>query len=320
MMLIVITILAFLTIALAVIGIMSASSDGTHLMRSRLDKYVTKNPTSPAGRNTETFIGFRKALRRMGRVFETKSYAQKLEEGLEQANLPLRGSEFVVLNLFMIVSFAGGTFIFTESLFLSLFMAAVGAFSPWIFVHIRRVKRFAAFNGQIADTLTAMSNSLRAGYSFLQAMDVVSREMPPPISEEFSRTLKDMNLGATTEDSLSSLAKRIKSDDLDLVVTAILIQRQVGGNLSEILDNIATTIRERVRIKGEIRTLTAQGRLSGLIIGMLPLGIGAFVFVVNPQYMSVLFSHPLGKLMLAYAVLNEILGALIIRRIVAIEV
>ena len=176
------------------------------------------------------------------------------------------------------------------------------------------------FNRQLGDALIIIANSLRTGYSFMQAMDMVAREMKPPISSEFSRTVKEMNLGTTTEIALGNMAKRIDSEDLDLVFTAVLIQRQVGGNLSEVLDNIARTIRERVRIRGEIRTLTAQGRMSGLIVGLLPVAMGFVIYLLNPEYIRVLFSHPIGRLMLIAATVSQVIGIILIRRIVDIEI
>ncbi len=165
-----------------------------------------------------------------------------------------------------------------------------------------------------------MSNSLRAGYSFLQAMDMVAREMSPPISEEFTSTMKEMSLGSPTETALATLSDRVGSEDLELVVTAVLIQRQIGGNLAEVLDNIADTIRERVKLRREIKTLTAQGRMSGIIIGVLPCALGVFLYAVNPEYISLLFTHPTGRLMVGLAVFGEFIGMLVIRRIIAIEV
>jgi tight adherence protein B len=154
----------------------------------------------------------------------------------------------------------------------------------------------------------------------MQAADMVAQEMRPPISTEFARTVKEMNLGITMENSLGNLAKRIESEDLDLVMTAVLIQRQVGGNLAEVLDNIARTIRERVRIRGEIRTLTAQGRVSGIIISLLPLVMGVIIYVLNPTYIRVLFVNPIGQIMLGVSLAGQVVGILIIRRIVDIEV
>jgi tight adherence protein B len=181
----------------------------------------------------------------------------------------------------------------------------------------RRVK---AFNNQLGDCLVLIANSLRTGYSFMQAIQMVASEMLPPISVEFARTLREMNLGVTTEEALNNLAKRINSDDLDLVLTAVMIQRQIGGNLAEILDNIAGTIRERLKIKGHIRTLTAQGRISGLIVGILPIALGLVIQMLNPEYIRVLYTTDSGLFMLGGAAVSQVFGVLLIRKIVNIEV
>ncbi|HHY46599.1 MAG TPA: secretion system protein [Firmicutes bacterium] len=311
--------LTFLATVLAVIGIWGGPSYGGSSVTGRLRKYAYSTAPSKAA-GGQTLKVLRATLSKLGKTFGTGDYTVKFEERLEQAGIPLSGSEFMVLDILVAVVSLALILMLTGSLLPSVLMASLGATIPWVYVQIRRQRRVAAFNRQIADALTTISNSLRAGYSFLQAMDVVSREMSAPISEEFSRTLKDMSLGATTEEALTNLAGRVGSDDLDLAVTAIIIQRQVGGNLSEVLDNIVVTIRERARIKGEIMTLTAQGRLSGLIIGLLPLGLALFLSAVNPQYIRLLFSHPLGRLMLLYAIFSEIIGVVLVRKIVGIEV
>ena len=182
-------------------------------------------------------------------------------------------------------------------------------------ISLRRKK----FNSQIADALVLIASSLRSGYSFMQAIEMVSREMQPPISEEFYRVLREINLGVTTDEAMNHMAERINSVDLDLVVTAVLIQRQIGGNLTEILDNIANTIRERVKIAGHIRTLTAQGRMSGVIISLLPIALGAVITLLSPGYIMPLFTQPIGQGMIIAAVISEFIGIMLIRNIVNIK-
>jgi len=181
-------------------------------------------------------------------------------------------------------------------------------------------KRQKLLEGQIVEALTLISSSLKAGYSFIQSMEMVAREIPPPLGQEFAQTLHEMSLGATVDDALQEMSRRAAMDDLDLVVTAVLIQRQVGGNLTEVLDNIALTIRERIRIRGEIKTLTAQGRISGWIIGLLPIFIAGAILLINPGYISPLFRHPFGILAICLGLLGQVLGILVIRKIVDIEV
>lgn len=296
-------------------------------INERLERYVVQRssfsetispPMAAGSREVNTW---RAVLRWLSRYLEAPHWSRSLEHRLIQAGVPLRGSEFVVICLLLATGGFMVVFILDRGrLSLAVLSGLCGCLLPLMWLRLRVQRRMKAFNSQLGDALILIANALRTGYSFLQAIEMVSREMLAPIAIEFGRLLKEMNLGVTTEDALNNLAKRVDSDDLELVITAVLIQRQVGGNLAEVLDNIAGTIRERVKIKGEIKTLTAQGRMSGLIIGMLPVVLTIVIYIVNPSYIELLFTHPAGKLMLAGAVVSQILGVLFIRRIVNIEV
>ena len=170
--------------------------------------------------------------------------------------------------------------------------ALIGFLLPRFWLGRRKSGRLGAFNKQLPDTITLIANALRAGSSFLQAIELVVRESRPPISTEFGRVIREVNLGLPFDQALENMVRRVRSDDLELMATAISIQHQVGGNLAEILDSIAYTIRERVRIKGEIRTLTAQQRLSGYVVGFLPIGLAGFLFVAAPGFMEPMFDNP----------------------------
>jgi tight adherence protein B len=203
----------------------------------------------------------------------------------------------------------------------------IGWWLPRFWLSRRKSQRLKAFNGRLADTITLIANSLRAGSSFLQSIEMVVRETQPPISTEFNRVIREVNLGLPFEQALNNMARRVRSDDLELMVTAINIQHQVGGNLAEILDSIAFTIRERVRIQGEIRTLTAQQRLSGYVVGFLPIGLAGFLFIAAPGFMNPMFDArvsvaglPAGILILALGGFSMFMGFMFIRRIVDIEV
>ncbi|MEW5988919.1 MAG: type II secretion system F family protein, partial [Chloroflexota bacterium] len=191
-------------------------------------------------------------------------------------------------------------------------------------------RRLRAFNGQLSDTLNLWVNSLRSGYSVLQGMEAIATELPPPVSKEFERVIQEVRLGLSLNQALSNMLRRVPSDDLDLVVTAVNIQREVGGNLAEILDIISYTIRERVRIKGEIRTLTAQGRFSGWVVSLLPIGLALLLYKINPTYMSGLFGKgapwvlpgvlPCGWLVVGIGLMFIGAGVLAVKKIVDIEV
>jgi tight adherence protein B len=203
----------------------------------------------------------------------------------------------------------------------------VGFWLPRFWLGRRKSGRLKAFNGGLADTITLLANSLRAGSSFLQSVEMVVREAQPPISTEFARVIREVNLGLPLDDALMNLQRRMKSDDLDLMTTAIGIHHSVGGNLAEILDMIAYTIRERVRIKGEIRTLTAQQRMSGYVVGFLPVALVVLLSVVAPTFMDPMFKappeflgFPAGWFILGFGGFMMALGFFFIRRIVDIEV
>ncbi len=316
-----VTFMAVLTALAALVYFVSSSR---RELAGRLSRYVElpeagsvplQVPLGGAG-----LSGWRAFVRRLSRYFESPHRSRQVERKLVQAGLPLRASEFMVicaglagLGAFLMLALSGG------KLAAAILGGCGGFIAPHLVVRLKAARRLRQFNDQLGDALVLTANSLRTGYSFLQAIEMVAREMPEPIAGEFARTLKEMALGVTTEQAMNSLARRMDSDDLDLVVTAVLIQRQVGGNLAEVLDNIAGTIRARVKLKGEIRTLTAQGRASGVLLAALPICVGLAVFVINPGYISLLFSHPVGQAMMGGAIVGQLFGAVVIRQIINIK-
>ena len=265
---------------------------------------------------------FQPAADRLGKR-EQKKGKPSLAEQLAKADLKLRTSEFVMLQfglVVLLVLLALVRFGFPGGLIQMIVAGVIGYFAPGFYVRFRQKRRLRQFNSQLSDTLTLLSNALKAGYSFAQAVDTVAKNGTAPISDEFARAVREMNLGGSVEEALNNMVKRVDSDDLDLVVTAVAIHRTVGGNLAEILDNIAHTIRERIRIKGEIRTLTAQARASGWIITMLPVGLAVFMYLVTPAYFKPMTQNFIGYILLGVAVVMILIGNAIIRKIVKIEV
>jgi len=248
-----------------------------------------------------------------------KRYSAYLQKEALSAGLFLRGEEIMVFQMFsagilaVLFKLAGGlnAFAFTAGVF--------GFFLPPILITRKKNKRYKEFNNQLGDTIALVSNSLKVGHSFMQAVDSVVKEMPDPMADEFGKLLREMRLGVQTEEALHNLSERVVSKDLELMVTAIMIQRQTGGNLSGILDQITSTIRDRVRIKTEVKTLTAQGRFSGIIVAMLPVLLGIAILFIDGDYMRLLIENPLGRIMLAGAVVSEILGYTVIKKIVDIK-
>jgi len=226
-----------------------------------------------------------------------------------------------------VVYLIGQTIVPGASNAISIVVAIVlGWWVPRFYVGRRKARRLAAFNDHLADTITLIANALRAGASFLQAIELVVRETQPPVSTEFNRVIREVNLGLPFEQALANMVRRVRSDDLELMTTAITIQHQVGGNLAEILDSIAFTIRERIRIKGEIKTLTAQQRLSGYVVAGLPIFLVVILSIIAPTFMEPMFGEPyivgipLGVIILAMGAIMMLIGFLAIRKIVDIEV
>src|SRR6202023_3373883 len=195
---------------------------------------------------------------------------------------------------------------------------AVGWFIPKFWLSRRRAGRLKAFNNQLADTIALVSNSLRSGMSLVQAMEMISREAEPPISDEFQRVVREIGLGVGPQEALLHLVRRVDSDDLDLLVTAILVQFEIGGNLSRILDSIASTIRERVKLQGEIRTMSAQGRMAGWVLSGLPVAIGGLLMLIAPGYMGMLFTPGPWLVLPAGALIGIVMGSFVINKLVGI--
>lgn len=245
---------------------------------------------------------------------------KKLDLMMVRAGLPLLGSEFLAISaggaLLVFVIFALATRNpVTGLLALLLFLAA-----DFVFVQRRITKRLDNFQRQLADCLSLVANSLRAGFSFLQTMEIISREMEPPMSTEFERVMRDTTLGKSLDDALHDMDDRVGSADFSLVVTAVLIQQQVGGNLATILDTIRQTISERIRIRREVNTLTAQGKMSGIVLACIPVALGLFFYVSSPEYLEPLLTTDIGRIAIIGAVFLVIVGFAIIRKIVDVKV
>ncbi|MDP2871768.1 MAG: type II secretion system F family protein [Bacillota bacterium] len=259
---------------------------------------------SPLGRVSDRMAG-----RRLG---------GRLAVRLRRADLKLQVAEFVLLS-----AGAGAFGLLTgwvaNRAVLSITLGLGGIAGPFLYLTMRLGRRRKALDAQLADSLTLVSNSLRSGYSFLQAMDVVAKEMPMPISREFEFVLRETRVNIPVETALENLAQRVQSDHLDLAITAILTQRQIGGNLSEVLDNITSTIRERARLAAEIGTLTASGRLSGWVVAGIPIALVFLVSAINPEFMRPLYTHPMGWAAMGVALVMQILGLFVISRIVNVK-
>ncbi|TMB98238.1 MAG: secretion system protein [Chloroflexi bacterium] len=321
--------LAFAGVFLLFVGLNQArrSAGGAEDFQARLAAYgvttagASQLPPASGFRDTLNRI-FSPAAERVGRG-DAKKGKPSVAEQLGRADLKLRTSEYFMIQLgstvlFMLVGLL--RFGFPGGIIQIVALGILGYLVPGMYVKFRIGRRLKAFNNQLGDTLTLLSNALKAGYSFAQAIDTVAKNAVPPIADEFARAVREMNLGGSPDEALSNITKRIASADFDLVATAYSIHRTVGGNLAEILDNIAYTIRERVRIKGEIATLTAQARASGTLITFLPIVLATFMYFVTPTYFRPMFDSFIGWALIAVGIFMIFIGNLIIRRVVAIEV
>lgn len=248
---------------------------------------------------------------------------EKLEEQLERADMTLSPGEFIAIRLMLAFVALVGPLLFISGvtgLLIAVIAAGIAYNLPKIYLNRRRKGRVTKLNAQLPEALTMISNSLKAGFGLLQALNTAADQLSHPISTELGRTIHEMNVGSSAEEALLGLSERSGSYDLDIVVTAILVQRTVGGNLGEVLDTVADTMRERIRIRGEIQTLTAQQKLTGVVIGLLPVGVGLLFEVMSPDYINPLFTTLVGRVLLVVALVLETVGVLIIQRILNIEV
>lgn len=261
----------------------------------------------------------RKASLRVLRYEIKGSWTERTVMQLERAGLQWKISEYMAGRIFVCVIAVAAGFIFLKNP-LAIFAAVPVYWLVGFYVKRRIASRTRKIESQLVEAIQLIANALRAGFGLMQGLEAAARQVPDPLAMELKRTLRDISLGASLEQALENLNNRISSADLDIAVTAVLIQRQVGGNLAEILDTVANTMRERERIKGEIRTLTAQQRLTGLVIGLMPVALAMLITLMRRDYLEPLFTETLGLVMLGGAVVMQVTGLVVIKKITNIEV
>jgi tight adherence protein B len=257
------------------------------------------------------------------RFLNARGYSQRWAFQLEQAGVTLRPGEYFLIRMVLaLVTFAVLFVIGRNALMLvvAALGAAVAFMVPAIWLRMKVSRRIGKINAQLVETITLIANAQRAGFAFAQGVDVAAKRVGPPMSVELTRMMLDMNLGASTESALTAMNERIGSDDVDMVVTAILIQRQTGGNLSEVLDNVTETMRDRERIQGEIKTLTSSQRMTGWVLSLWPLALGLLFFAINPSMMSLMWTTGAGIVLLVIWGFLNTMGIFTIRRILDIDI
>ena len=256
----------------------------------------------------------RKTKKRQSRVL-----SQRFESSLAMAGVKLSGQEYLIIwaALTLAPPLIGGLLGIPAVALVGL--SIVGFAIPPVMVQRCRNQRKQLFNKQLGDALTVMSNCMRSGYSFQQAMGSIAQEMQAPIATEFARVIREINYGTPMERALNNLVSRVDNKDLELLVSAVITSTQVGANLSEILDTISETVRDRIRMREEVRVLSAQGRMSGMIIGLLPVAVILFLMITNPSYFTEFAQNSIGKVMIIVSVCMELIGFFIINKLVDVK-
>ena len=306
-----------LAIVLFIVGIVVSSSGERTLVDDRLNKYLEEEQNNEVDKDSKGAL-----TDWVNKRVEKSTFGERMARDLARADLKFKPGEYIAL--YVIAMIGGGVIAYMAGgrLILSALIGAViGAFLPGLYVNSQKGKRLVKFNDQLPDMLNLVVNGLRAGYSTMQAMEAVSKELPAPICDEFKRVVQEMQLGIPMEKALDNLLRRIPSEDLDFVVTAINVQREVGGNLAEIMDVISYTIRERVRIKGEIRALTAQAIYSGRALAIMPIGLLCILYFLNRTYVMEFFKNGFcGWIPLVVAGILIVFGYFVMTRIGNVEV
>jgi len=310
---IIIGVVLLIAIVLLVIGL-SGRSTGQDLIERRLGRREKQEEEQREKGGGEISVS---AV--VDRAVAGRGFADNLAIQIAQADLKWTVGEFLVLSVLLAIVLGLVFYVIKRYVFIPVGII-VSFFGPRIYLGIRKSARLKAFDGQLGDALNLIVNSLRAGYSTTQALEVISNEMPSPIADEFGRVVLELQLGVPFDSAMSNLLRRMPSPDMDLVITAMSVQREVGGNLAEVLDAISFTIRERVRIKGEIKILTAQGRITGYLITGLPFVLSGVVYLVNPDFMSGMIEDPCGWAMIGIALFLLVIGYFSVSKITSIEV
>ncbi|MBK6794364.1 MAG: type II secretion system F family protein [Anaerolineales bacterium] len=307
-------------IVLLIVGVVVSSNSERSIIEERLGQYLEDDSSK---KNIDKSAQNSVLTDWVSKRVEKTSYGDRMARQLARADLKFKVSEYIALIVISIVLVSMiAWFIGNRHPVSALIGMVLGGIAPGQYVKSQQKKRLRRFNEQLPDMLNLMVNGLRAGYSTMQAMEAISKELPPPINDEFRRVVQEMQIGIPMETALENLLRRIPSEDLDFVVTAINVQREVGGNLSEILDSISFTIRERVRIKGEVRVLTAQVRTSGTVLSLIPFGLTLLLWFLNPDYLlSITDGGPICTAIIICVVLGLITSSyFIMMKIADIEV
>lgn len=318
-----ITMVVFLAAVLIILGLyyslVAAKESSKSEVKRRLRVIALKSPSEevmPSILKEETLS----EIPVFNKVLFSIPIARKTERLLDQADVKMKvGTVFLLVGVLAVFGLLVGA-VLHRGMIIGLLLAVVLGMAPFIYLFNKKATRLRKFTEQFPDTLDMIARSLRAGHSFTSAIQVVSQEMPDPMAKVFRIAYDEQNLGLSLSESLSNMLERINSLDLSFFVTSVNIQRETGGNLAEILDKLAVTIRERFKILGQLRVYTAQGRLSGYILGVMPIVLALIIWIINPGYLMTLINNKVGLYMIATAVFLQIIGFFVIRKIIKIQI
>ena len=315
--------LAFVGITLGVWSLSSIMLGGDSSLEGMLARYTDEGVEPGEGEVDELIVQsalLQRAVNFSESFAEKQGFLARVEDMLERANLPVRAGEGMFMLAALTLLSASFGLVVTRSVLASALLALLACSISFFVVRLLGRRRFKAFESQLPDTLQLLSGTLRAGYSLPQGLDAVSNEVADPMGAELRRAMTEARLGRDLEESLSGIADRLSSADFSWTVMAIGIQREVGGNLNELLMSVADTMVARERLKREIAALTAEGRMSAGVLSFLPPGLGAIMFVLNPDYISLLFSELLGNILLGLGVVSALVGLAWMKKVITIDV
>ncbi|MBI5396685.1 MAG: type II secretion system F family protein [Verrucomicrobia bacterium] len=317
MPLFVILLMGAATAVLLVLWLQRMFTQKEDALRKRIESIATENVAraQAAARQQPATMGISALL---SRVLGAR-YARTQADMLAGADVAFRVGEFISLRICLAAIGMAGGLVLIEQMLAALVLAILGYLMPALYVRMRRNRRRVNFDIQLPDTLQLITNSLRSGFSFNKSIEVAGQSAVPPMSHELAVVLREITLGMSPDDALHNMARRVQSPDFDIVVSAYLIQREVGGNLAVVMEKVADTVRQRLRLRGEMKVLTAQGVFSGWIVGLLPVAVFGVLCVASPGYFDPLVTDPMGIKLLAFAVTFQIIGVLAIKKIVSIK-
>lgn len=314
---------AFISVTSLIISVYGLAFSNRKNTLYRLEMYTDEEKTQVQSTKKES-RNFKESLLRIfgafGRVIPRRNYLNKKKKKLVQAAVLMKPEEFLGVSIICALIISLLVYLYTKSIVMLIIFLIIGFFIPELVLERKKSVRLSKLNSQLPEALNIIANGVRAGFSFTQALGTVTKEISGPISYEFNKVLRDNILGKPLEESLTNMSERVGDEDLDMAVTALIIQRQVGGNLAEVLDSISSTIRERVKLKRNVKTLTAQGRVSAVIVSILPFAMAAALSVLSPGYLNVLFTSFIGKIMVVFGITFEIIGIFILIKLVDVKV